>query len=196
MGLEEELELTKLLDGYGMRTVHRLKQRKVTDWIKGHPETGEACSYWLQKNRSLPRARLTFEVDVFAWKPGHWAALAIEDKSQNGLQKTLDIWNGTVSIRSQNGKKYEKSTLNFISQCHGARCIGKAYSIANHLNIKVLPVGVVDYSIVVNGIPAKWSYSNGVFFVERDHFPEFVEGFLREDSWIVEAANHFPQPMN
>jgi len=187
MGHIEELALADVLQQHGMQCIHELKQRRITDFLKEHPSP--EASHWIKLNKELPRKRLTYEVDVFAWKPGHWGALAIEDKAQ-ATPKTLEFWNHGMSMH--NGAiEFQRNARNLHLQCTGAGYLGRAYACAHGLG-RVIPVGVVDYALKVHGTPSRYVVHDGVVFVNRNHFEWFVQEFLHS-SWVEDlSCNHVP----
>ena len=185
MGLKGELELVDILRGYGLHYEHRLRQRKITDFLKKN-DSPLARAY-LEKNRELPRKQYTYEVDILAWKPGHWGALAIEQKTQFSSPKTLYIGDG---ITMHNGAtEFRRQAQDLFLQCCGSGYLGQAYCAANGMDRQVIPVGVVDYDISIGGVHANWAFHRGVFFVHSNHFSKFLGEFLKKDSWIKQLFN-------
>jgi hypothetical protein len=138
----------------------------------------------------LPRRKLTYEIDLLAWQRGHWAALAIEQKNQNGAAKVLDITKDAVVLKALCGpttRSYEKAGRDLWLQCRGEAYLGKAFCIANDIDAEVVPVGVVDYELRANGSPADWACQRGVFFVRSDRFPRFLDGYVGESRWFSRA---------
>lgn len=182
-----ELELVSILRRYGLECMHRLQQRRITEFIPENRKSRERVKYWLGKNKELPRKRHTYEIDIFSWKDSHWGALAIEQKSQRCSPKTLCV---SDSLRLYSGKaELREGASDLLLQCQGAECLGNAFAAANYLNARVVPVGVVDYDIRVFGTPANWAYHEGVFFVKKTHFEEFLEEFLEKRGWVRELAS-------
>ncbi len=185
MGLKGELELVEILRGYGLRYEHRLHQRKITDFLR--KSDSPLARAYLEKNRRLPRKQYTYEVDILAWRPDHWGALAIEQKTQFNTPKTLYIGEG---ITMHNGlAEFKKQAQDLFLQCCGSGYLGQAYSEAAGLGKQVIPVGVVDYDISVGGVRANWAFHRGVFFVRNSYFRKFLGEFLKNDSWIKRMSN-------
>lgn len=194
LGLVSELELLKTLQRFDLNCMHRLEQRKITDFlIDSNPsqEIRERCESLLKKNRMLPRENLTYQVDLFAWKRGHWAALAIEEKDQNGVRKILDIREDRVVIKAvcEDGiREYERSGMNLLFQCKGEAYLSQVFCIAKGIKAKVIPVGVVGYDIQVNSKDVDWAYHSGVFFVNKDSFEWFLNEYVEDKDWIREMV--------
>jgi len=188
LGLKGELELIKLLKKFGLNYKHRLKQKKITDFLADSDQkTREECIELFRKNRMLPRKRLTYEIDLFAWKENHWAALAIEEKNQSGVRKILDI-NDEEIVLTANEKKYKEYGKSLWLQCKGESLLGKAFCLAKGIKAEILPVGVVDYDIRVNSEYADWAYYEGVFFLQNNFFPSFLEDYIENKKWIQEIV--------
>lgn len=186
MTKEGELELVSILRKYDMQCIHQLQQKKITDYLPENPKSRKEARYWLDKNRELPRNRHTLEIDIFSWKDCHWGALAIEQKSQRCAPKTLHVSN---DLRLYSGRaELRNGAQDLYLQCQGAGCLGRAYAAANYINSKVIPVGVVDYDISIHGTPAKWAFYEGAFFVNTEHFEEFLENFLDKWGWVRNMA--------
>ncbi|MCD6523346.1 MAG: hypothetical protein J7K68_06445 [Candidatus Diapherotrites archaeon] len=183
MGLEEELRIVNILKKYGMNYIHRLKQSTISDFIKNNNST--EARVWIEKNKALPRRSYTYEVDIFAWKPDHWAALSIEEKTQKGTEKQLRFDNNGMLMVA--GSNVLNSADDLFLQCCGAGYLGKAFSIATGMDHTVLPIGLVDYSIDVLDTPSRWALYNGVLFVNKQYFEHFLRDFLKEKSWVREV---------
>lgn len=189
MGLYRELELLRLLKGYGLNCVHGLEQRHITDFlVDADPDTKKTCQELLRKNRMLPRNKLTYQIDLLAWKNGHWAALAIEQKAQNGVKKVLDINKDFVTLRAEYegvSREYRQSGRNLFLQCQGEALLGKAYYITQGISAEIIPVGVVDYELRINSaFETDWAYHRGVFFVNSNAFEWFVNEYVADKKWI------------
>ncbi len=188
MGHDEELALAGVLQRHGMTCIHELKQRRITDFLKDHPSPPARAM--LQQNKDLPRERLTYEVDVFAWREGHWGALAIEDKAQS-TPKTLEFWNSGMTLHN-GAVEFPRNARNLHLQCTGSGLLGQAYSDALGLGARVVPMGVVDYELRVHGTPSRFVVHEGVVFVNRQYFEWFVREFL-EAEWPKQLpCNHAP----
>lgn len=174
-----------------MNCLHRLQQKRITDFLPDHPKSMKQVNYWLDLNKALPRKRHTLEIDVFSWKEPHWGALAIEEKSQRRSPKTLCV---SEDIRLYSSKaELREGANNLFMQCQGAGCLGNAYAAANYINATVVPVGVVDYNIKVYGTPANWAFHKGVFFVNHKYFEPFLQQFLQKDGWMRNMAYKAPE---
>jgi hypothetical protein len=165
--------------------VHQLRQSRITDYLKTSPS--DDASYWLERNRELPRERLTFEIDLFAWKEGHWGALSIEDKSQT-THKTLEFAGGEMTMHND-AIELKRNADNLHLQCTGAGMLGRAFAAATGMNRTVIPVAVVDYDLRVNGTQARFAVHDGVVFVKREHFDWFVQEFLTA-GWVQKLSQH------
>ena len=185
MGLKEELELVELLKGYGLRYEHQLKQRKITDFLKEHDNP--LARAYLQKNKQLPREQFTYEVDILTWRPDHWGALAIEQKTQFSSPKTLCI--GDDFTMHNGAIEFRRQANDLFLQCCGSGYLGQAYCDAHGLGKRVVPVGVVDYDIDIGGTYSNWAFHRGVFFVRNGHFRAFLDEFLRDADWIKQMLN-------
>ncbi len=164
--------------------MHRLKQSKITDFLKSN-DNARARAF-LEKNKSLPRKRLTYEVDILAWGQGPYA-LAIEQKTQFESQKTLCV--GDYFTLHNGDVEFNRNANNLFLQCCGSGYLGQAYCETHGLNKEVIPVGVVDYDLDVGGSSAKWAFHRGVFFVNSSYFDEFLNEFLSEAPWIQQLIN-------
>jgi hypothetical protein len=199
LGLEGELELLKTLKKMGFKCIHRLEQRKITDFIAGaDDDRRKQCELLLKRNRMLPRRKLTYQIDIMGWADKHWAALAIEEKRQHGARKVLDLDRDSVVIKAlcKDGiREYKDSGRDLFLQCSGEALLGKAFCTARGIDTDVLPVGAIDYDIQANEEPADVAYHRGVFFVHNPHFRWFVEEFLQEKKWIKKIVRKDPRIM-
>lgn len=185
MGLKEELELIEILRGYGLRYEHRLKQRRITDFLK---ETdNHLARAYLEKNKQLPREQHTYEIDILAWRPDHWAALAIEQKTQFSSPKTICV--GDEFTMHNGTLEFPRAARDLFLQCCGSGYLGQAYCEASGLDKRVIPVGVVDYDIDIGGSYANWAFHKGVFFVRSNHFSDFLDEFLKDEEWIKQLLS-------
>ena len=92
MSLDGEIQLLEIAKSYDLNYLHRLEQKKITDFIhEANPANRRICEQLLKRNRMLPRDHLTKQVDLVCWKNNHWAALAVEEKQTDGARKILDI---------------------------------------------------------------------------------------------------------
>lgn len=198
MGLKGELELLRMLKKFDVNCEHRLDQSKITDFLlDSDPETREKCKSILRKNRMLPRESLTFQIDILVWKDNHWAALALEQKGQNGVKKVLDINEKSMTMKAlcdDGVREYKRSAKNLFLQCVGESFIGEAFCLAKGIEKEVIPVGVVDYEIVINSEKkTNWVYHKGVFFVNKNYFKDFFEEYMKDKSWIRKVVETDPK---
>jgi len=198
LGLKGELEILRMLKMFDVNCKHRLDQSKITDFLAdSDSETVKKCKTILKKNRMLPRKNLTYQIDIFVWKENHWAALALEQKGQNGVKKVLDINEKTMTMKAlcdDGVREYKRSAKNLFLQCVGESFIGEAYCLAKGIEKEVIPVGVVDYDIVVDSEKKMdWVYHKGVFFVNKTYFREFFEEYVKDKPWIREIIEKDPK---
>lgn len=198
LGLKGELELLKYLKTFDVNCVYGLEQSRITDFLaESNAEIKEQAKSWLKKNRMLPRSNLTFQVDFLIWKKNHWAALAVEQKNQNGARKILEINKDDITLKAvweNEVREYKKSAKNLFFQCLGESYLGKAYCIANGFEKVVIPVAVVDYEIKIS--PDKdvnWAYYSGVFFTNVDYFQKFFNDYLNDSEWIGNLVRENPK---
>jgi hypothetical protein len=197
LGIVGEIELLEMLQKYDLKCMHRLEQSKITNFIvESDPFTRKSCEQLLRRNRRLPRDHLTYQVDLFAWKQGHWAAMAIEEKDQTGARKELHITKDHVTIKAicKDGvHEYRNSGRNLYLQCRGEALLSQAFCYANDIDSKVLPIGVVSYDIVANRKETDWAYHRGVFFVNKRSFEWFLSEYLEDSKWIRKVTNQSPK---
>jgi hypothetical protein len=198
MGLEGELELIQIVRKFNLRYEHRLEQKKITNYFSDidYPTISE-CQYYLRKNRMLPRIKSTKQIDLLVWKEPHWAALAIEEKNQNGASKTLDIFKDRIILRTDFGygsKEIPEFGRDLSLQCLGESYLGKAYMATQNLDYEVLPVAVVDYGLRINAmIDAEWAYNRGVFFINKKYFEWFLGEYSQNKRWIRKLYEKNPK---
>lgn len=198
LGLRDEIQLLGLLRHHNLDCAHRLEQRKITDFlIKANPSTKVECNRLFRQNRMLPREKQTQQVDLFAWKRNHWAALAIEEKHSFGVRKTLDITKDFVTLKANfnnESKNLKKSGKQLYLQCKGEGLLTQAYCYAVGINAKAVPIGVVDYDLMINSrISTPWAYHRGVFFINKDYFPWFLNEYIMDNEWIRDTVEENPK---
>jgi len=198
MSLEGELELIQIVKKFGLRYEHRLEQKKITDFFCDI-ETKRIfeCNSYFRKNRMLPRTKATKQIDLLVWKEPHWAALAIEEKTQNGASKTLDIYKDSIILRTDYGygsKEIPEFGRDLSLQCLGESYLGKAYMATQNLDYEVLPVAVVDYGLKINSmIDAEWAYNRGIFFINKKYFEWFLGEYSQDRRWIRKLYKRNPK---
>ena len=197
MGLKGELQLLETLKKFDMNCVHKLKQKKITDFfIDANPLVKKECKTLLRKNRMLPRSRLTYEVDLLAWKNNTLHALAIEQKNQNGAPKILDIDEREVVLRALcttgRPREYKRSARNLWLQCLGEGYLSRAYCAVRNLNKKVIPFAAVDYTLRVRSAEVPWAFHKGVFFVQNNSFEFFLKQLFEKDEQIKRVIEEQP----
>jgi hypothetical protein len=179
------------MQNFGLKTIHNLKQRRITDYIRDASQPKHTQSevwHWLNKNKSLPRTKLTCEVDILGWRDDHWGALSIEQKTQVDSQKTL-AFDGELLTLHNGSAEFKRSASDLYYQCAGAGYLSKAFLTAMGIDKTVLPVGVVDYAISIGTHPGRWAFHNGVLFVNRAHFDWFLGEFVADQRWVRDLAN-------
>ncbi|MEM0372845.1 MAG: hypothetical protein QXO69_03350 [archaeon] len=198
LGLEGELQLLETLKQYDVMCVHRLEQRRITEFLaEADQSTKRECEQLFRKNRMLPRDSQTYQVDLMAWKRGHWAALAIEQKDSEGARKILDITKDHVTLKAvcDNGiREFRKSGRQLYLQCKGEEYLVQAYCNAYGINARAVPVGVVDYDLFVNSrVHVPWAYHRGVFFVHERAFEWFAKQYADGAAWIGKIVADEPK---
>jgi len=197
MSLEGELGLIQIVKNFNLRYEHRLEQRRITDFFYDlSPETRDKCNHYLRKNRMLPRRKYTKQIDLLVWKEPHWAALAIEEKNQDGAAKSLEIFKDSIRLKieySYGSREFLDFGRNLSLQCLGEAYLGKAYFAANNLDYEVLPVAVVDYGLRINSIiDTGWAFSRGIFFINKRYFPWFLNEYCLDKRWIRRVHEKSP----
>jgi len=200
LGLKGELQLLEVLQSLDFKCIHRLEKRKINDFLTdSDPKTRKKIREWFRRNRMLPRDKLTYQVDLLAWKRDHWAALAVEQKNQYGARKILEVGKNELTLKTMyknNEKEYKRSAKNLFLQCLGESYLGKAYCLAKGMENQVIPVGVLDYDIKVNSgvnIYTDWVYHHGVFFVQTESFKWFLRQYLKKGDWIKKIVKNEPK---
>jgi hypothetical protein len=198
LSLDGEIQLLEIAKSYDLNCLHRLEQRKITDFIhEAKPSDKKICEQLLRKNRMLPRNHLTKQVDLVCWKNNHWAALAVEEKQTEGARKVLEISKDEVVLKVlyEGGmKRFDESGRQLYFQCRGEELLTQVYFSSRGVKSKAIPVGVVDYDIVVNSkIKSNWAYYRGVFFVNREYFPQFLEDYKNDCKWIRNIVHENPK---
>jgi hypothetical protein len=197
LGLEGEIQILRLLQKYDLQCLHRLEQSRITDFMsEADASVRKECEQLLRRNRMLPRDRLTYQVDLFAWKKGHWAAMAIEEKAREGAQKILGVTKDYVTLKAlciDSVHEYRNSGREFFLQCCGEALLSQAFCAANGIDATVIPVGVADYDIQVNENRTNWAYHRGVFFVNSGSFEWFLNEYLQDKRWIRKIVESNPR---
>jgi hypothetical protein len=198
MSLEGELELIQLVKRFGFRYEHRLEQKRITDFFYDMDSGARRqCEDLLRKNRMLPRKKRTKQIDLLVWREGHWAALAIEEKNQNGARKDLNIYKDNIVLTANydyGSKQIADFGRDLSLQCRGESYLGKAYLAANNLDYEVIPIAVVDYGLKINSmIDTDWAFSRGIFFVNKSCFEWFLNEYDEDRKWIRKVYNRNPK---
>lgn len=192
LGYWDELELARILRAHGYRCLHSVEQRRITDYLpNADPNVQKRCRSYLRKNMMLPRSKRAYQIDLLAWKQNDWAAMAVEEKSQNGVPKVLRLSRqGAVlaALLPRGVREYPHSARELWLQCLGESYIGKAYFAARRIEMNVVPVGAVDYDVQVDGKRVKWAYYRGVFFVNKAEFEDFVDHWAEGPQQVVHRA--------
>lgn len=196
MSYEHELRLIDIVKRFGLHYVHRLEQRNLNEWLlDSDPRIRSKCNSFLRMNRSLSREELTHQIDILAWGENHWGALAIEQKSVEGLHKVLEIGDDIVlkAIGPDAVHSYPDSGRDLWLQCCGESYLGSMFCAINGMQRDVIPVGAVDYQLRVQERDVDWAYYRNVFFVNTNKFEWFLGEYFANPRWIRRIRKNNPR---